>query len=173
MSKIKVDNNIFITTCIIAIFTLVVFVIAYQKNKHLTGLEIAKNLCVKTLPLIIVTFILLGLIQAMVPKNLIASWIGEKSGFKGILLGSAIGMVVPGSPYVILPILAGLYKTEGNGSIPVIVSIYSAKFLMGINRLPLEIGFLGPKFTIIRIAATIFLAPVSGLISWGVMKFIK
>ena len=77
MPKIKVDS-IFITTCIIAIFTLVIFVIAYQKNKHLLGLEIAKNLCLKTLPLIIITFILLGLIQAMVPKDLISSWIGKK-----------------------------------------------------------------------------------------------
>jgi len=172
MPKIKVDS-IFITTCIIAIFTLVIFVIAYQKNKHLLGLEIAKNLCLKTLPLIIITFILLGLIQAMVPKDLISSWIGEKSGFKGILLGSAIGMIIPGSPYVFLPILAGLYKVGGKESLPVIVSIYSAKFLMGINRLPLEIGFLGPKFTIIRIIATMFLAPISGLISQGMIKFIK
>ena len=172
MPKIKVDS-IFITTCIIAILTLVIFVIAYQKNKHLLGLETAKNLCLKTLPLIIITFILLGLIQAMVPKDLISSWIGEKSGFKGILLGSAIGMIIPGSPYVVLPILAGLYKTGGKGSIPVIISIYSAKFLMGINRLPLEIGFLGPKFTIIRIIATMFLAPISGLISQGMIKFIK
>ena len=172
MPKIKVDS-IFITTCIIAILTLVIFVIAYQKNKHLLGLEIAKNLCLKTLPLIIITFILLGLIQAMVPKDLISSWIGEKSGFKGILLGSAIGMIIPGSPYVFLPILAGLYKVGGKESLPVIISIYSAKFLMGINRLPLEIGFLGPKFTIIRIVATIFLAPISGLISQGMIKFIK
>ena len=172
MPKIKVDS-IFITTCIIAIFTLVIFVIAYQKNKHLLGLEIAKNLCLKTLPLIIITFILLGLVQAMVPKDLISSWIGEKSGFKGILLGSAIGMIIPGSPYVFLPILAGLYKVGGKESLPVIVSIYSAKFLMGINRLPLEIGFLGPKFTIIRIIATMFLAPISGLISQGMIKFIK
>jgi len=34
-----------------------------------------------------------GLIQAMVPQNLISSWLGEASGFKGILIGSVIGMV--------------------------------------------------------------------------------
>jgi len=172
MPKIKTDS-IFITTCIIAIFTLVVFLIAYQRNKHFLGLEIAKNLCLKTLPLIIITFILLGLLQAMVPKDLISSWLGKKSGFKGILLGSAIGMIIPGSPYVFLPILAGLYKIGREESLPIIVSIYSAKFLMGINRLPLEIGFLGPKFTLIRIVATIFLAPISGLITQGIMKFMK
>lgn len=172
MSKIKTDS-ILITTFIIGILTLVVFLIAYQKNKHLLGLEIAKSLTLKTLPLILITFILVGLIQAMVPQNLISSWLREASGFKGILIGSVIGMIFPGSPYVFLPVLAGIYKIGGKESIPVIVSIYSAKFLIGINRLPFELGILGPKFTFIRIIATAFLAPLSGIISQVVMKMIK
>ena len=172
MTKIKTDS-ILITTFIIGILTLIIFLIAYQKNKHLLGLEIAKNLTLKTLPLILITFIFVGLIQAMVPQNLISSWLREASGFKGILIGSVIGMVFPGSPYVFLPVLAGIYKIGGKESIPVIVSIYTAKFLIGINRLPFELGILGPKFTLIRIGATLLLAPLSGLISRGIMEMVK
>ncbi|MCD6412221.1 permease [bacterium] len=172
MSKIKTDS-ILITTFIIGILTLIVFLIAYQKNKHLLGLEITKNLILKTLPLILITFLFIGLIQAIVPQNLISSWIGKLSGVKGILIGSAIGMIFPGGPYIFLPILAGIYKIGGKESIPVIVSIYTAKFLIGINRLPFELGILGPKFTFIRIGATLLLAPLSGLISKGIMEMVK
>ena len=168
--KMKIDS-IFITTCIFGFLALMAFVIAYQKGKLLAGLEIGKNLCLKLLPLIILAFILAGLIEVLIPQNLISSWIGKKSGFKGILIGTGLGMIMPGNPYIVLPILAGIYKS--GGSIPVIVSIYSAKFLTGLNRLPIEIGILGLRFTAVRMIATLILPPLAGLISQEVVKIIK
>ena len=60
-----------------------------------------------------------GFIQVLVPSAMIADWLGPASGLKGIFIGSYAGLFFSGGPYVILPVVAAIYKA-GAGAGPVI-----------------------------------------------------
>jgi uncharacterized membrane protein YraQ (UPF0718 family) len=159
------------TTIVMATLSLIAFYFAYQKGKHLEGLGIAKTLFVQLLPLLIFAFILAGMVQVLIPAELVSKWIGAESGFKGIVIGSIAGGLLPGGPYVTLPIVLGMYKV--GTSIPVLVAMITGWSLIAVARLPMEIGILGPKLTLIRLASVIIFAPLAGLMAMLIMKIIK
>ena len=162
------NSSIIITTIIMAVLCLAAFYLAYQKNKHFDGLVIAKNLTFQVLPLLVFAFILAGMVQVLVPAELVAKWIGAESGFKGIVLGSIAGGLLPGGPFVTLPIVAGLAKV--GASIPVLVSVITGWSLIALARLPMEIGILGPKLAFIRLASVLLFAPLAGLMAKLIIK---
>ena len=87
----------------------------------------------------------------------------SESGFRGILIGAAIGCFTPGGPYVTLPIAAALLRAGAN--IGTMVSFMTAWSLIGFTRLPLEVGIMGWRFTLIRLACTCIFPPIAGLIA--------
>jgi uncharacterized membrane protein YraQ (UPF0718 family) len=123
------------------------------------------------LPLLFFAFILAGMVQVLIPRELISQWLGEESGFRGILIGSATGAFLPGGPFVTLPIVMGFVKV--GTSMPVAVSMITGWALFSIARFPMEVGILGPKLALVRFASVIVLAPLAGLIAGLIMKLLK
>lgn len=154
-----------------AFLSLVAFFVAYNKGVHLQGLLITKNLIIQVLPLLIFAFVLAGLLQVLIPVDLIIKWIGKESGLKGIVIAAIAGGFLPGGPYVTLPVVVGLMKL--GASIPVLVSMITGWSLIAIMRLPLEIGILGPKLTLIRLFSVIILAPLAGIIAQFIVRVFK
>ena len=154
-----------IPTIIMGVIAIVLIFIGYQKGggEHILGLESAGNMLLQIVPLLIFAFIIAGMIQVLIPTEIISRWIGAESGFRGILIGTAVGGLVPGGPYVSLPIAAGLLRT--GASIGTMVAFLTGWSLWAISRLPLEIGIMGWKFTLVRIACTFFFPPIAGLIA--------
>jgi uncharacterized membrane protein YraQ (UPF0718 family) len=150
---------------IMAIFAIVLFYIGYQRGEgeHIAGLKNAFQMTLEILPLLIFAFIVAGLIQVMLPKELLAKWVGSESGIRGIFIGALAGGLAPGGPYVSLPIVAGLIKS--GASVGTMVAFLTGWSIWAVSRLPMEIGILGWKFTLIRLAATIIFPPIAGLIA--------
>jgi uncharacterized membrane protein YraQ (UPF0718 family) len=147
------------------VIAIIFLFIGYQRGggEHILGLESAGNMLLQIVPLLIFAFIIAGMIQVLIPTEIISRWIGAESGFRGILIGTAVGGLVPGGPYVSLPIAAGLLRT--GASIGTMVAFLTGWSLWAISRLPLEIGIMGWKFTLVRIACTFFFPPIAGLIA--------
>jgi len=114
-------------------------------------------------PLLIFAFIVAGMVQVLIPQELISKWIGGESGFRGIILGSVAGGLAPGGPYVSLPIVAGLIKS--GAGIGTLVAFLTGWSIWAIGRLPMEVGILGWKFTLIRLASTFIFPPLAGFIA--------
>jgi len=154
-----------IPTIIMGVIAIVLIFIGYQKGggEHILGLESAGNMLLQIVPLLIFAFIIAGMIQVLIPTEIISRWIGAESGFRGILIGTALGGLMPGGPYVSLPIAAGLLRT--GASIGTMVAFVTGWSLWAITRLPLEIGIMGWKFTLIRLACVFFFPPIAGLIA--------
>ena len=154
-----------IPTIVMGVIAIALLVIAYQRGggEHILGLKSAGNLLLQIIPLLIFAFIVAGLIQVLVPTEMISKWVGVESGFRGILIGTAIGSFTPGGPFVTLPIAAGLLRT--GASVGTMVAFMTAWSLLAFSRLPLEIGLLGWKFTLIRLACTFFFPIIAGLIA--------
>ncbi len=154
-----------IPTLIMGVIAVVLLYIGYQRGggEHIVGLKSAGNLLLQIIPLLIFAFIVGGMIQILVPKEIISNWVGAESGFRGILIGSAIGGFMPGGPYVSMPIVAGLLRT--GASIGTMVSLMTAWSLIAVARMPMEVGILGWKFALIRLACVFFFPPIAGLIA--------
>jgi len=146
----------------------VLFTIGFFKGNHIEGIKSAVNITLRTLPLLIFAFIVAGMVQVLIPKNLSIKWIGSESGIRGILIGTVAGGISPGGPYISLPIAAGLLQS--GASIGTIVAFITAWSLWAVARLPMEFGILGWKFTVIRLLSTFLFPPIAGLIAEMIVK---
>jgi uncharacterized membrane protein YraQ (UPF0718 family) len=172
MKKIM-NSNIFWPTVVMFVIALVLFIIAalQGEGKHVVGLKSALNMTLQIIPLLIFAFIIAGLAQTLLPHDLISKWVGDESGFRGILIGTLAGALTPGGPYVSLPVAAGLLKT--GASIPTMVAFVTGWSLMSVARLPLEVGIMGWRFTLIHLLSVIIFAPLAGLLASLLVKLIK
>lgn len=153
-----------IPTIIMGVITITLLIIGYQKGGiHITGLKTALEMTIQILPLLILSFITAGMVQVLLPSELLSQWIGTESGLRGILVGTVAGGFSPGGPYVSLPIAAGLLSA--GASIGTMVAFLTSWSLWAVNRLPMEIGILGWKFTLVRLASTFLFPPIAGLIA--------
>ena len=98
-------------------------------------------------------FILIGLFDVWIPKEKIEKHVGEGSGVKGAGLMILLAVIQPGSLYVAFPFAHLLWK-KGTSlrNIFIYVGMFSAA---KIPMLTFEIGFLGLKFSMLRLILTI------------------
>ena len=111
-----------IATLIMALATAALLFVAFFQGGGLplAGLKVGGEMFLGVLPLLVFAFAIAGLVQVLIPQGLVLRWLGEKSGFKGILIGCIAGGLTPGGPYVSFPIVASLYKAGagiGTGTI--------------------------------------------------------
>lgn len=154
-----------IPTIIMAVLAGVSFVFAYSKGggKHIQGLHISWKMILEILPLLVFALILAGMVQVLIPKELLAKWIGEGSGIRGILFGTLAGGITPGGPYVSLPIVAGFLRA--GAGVGTMVAYLTAWSLWAVARMPMDIGILGWKFTFVRVTCTFFFPPIAGFLA--------
>jgi uncharacterized membrane protein YraQ (UPF0718 family) len=154
-----------IPTIIMGGFAIVLLFMGYQKGQgqHITGMKLALNMTYQMLPLLVFALIVAGMVQVLLPRELLSKWVGAESGIRGILIGTVAGGLSPGGPYVNLPIAAGLLRSGAN--VGTMVAFLTGWSLWAVSRLPMEVGILGWKFTLIRIASTFFFPPIAGLLA--------
>ena len=154
-----------IPTIIMGVLAIVFLFIAYQKGggEHIVGLKSAGNLLLQITPLLIFAFIIAGIIPLLIPQEAISRWVGAESGLRGIFIGTIVGALLPGGPYVSMPMAAGLLRV--GAGVGTMVALLTSWSLWAITRLPMEVGILGWKFWLIRFACTFFFPPIAGLIA--------
>ena len=154
-----------IPTVVMAVLAICLVVIAYRKGEgqHIEGMRWGLNLMLGILPLLMFAFIVAGMVQALIPRELLAKWVGREAGLKGILIGTVAGGLSPGGPYVSLPLAAGFLRS--GASLGTMVAFITAWSLWAVSRLPMEIGIMGWKFTVIRLACTFFFPPIAGFLA--------
>lgn len=159
------NTKMLIPTVVMGVLAVALLTIGYVRGQgqHLVGLKSALNMTIEILPLLVFALIVAGMVQVLLPQELISKWVGAESGMRGILIGTIAGGFSPGGPYVSLPIVAGLLRT--GAGIGTMVAFLTGWSLWAVSRLPMEIGILGWKFTGIRMACTFFFPPIAGLIA--------
>ena len=147
------------------VIALILFIIAYRRGDgaHIAGLKIAGRILLQITPLLIFAIAVAGLIQVLIPTELVSEWVGTESGLQGVLIGTIVGGFMPGGPFVSLPIAAALLMA--GAGIGTMVAFLTGWSLLAVSRLPLEVGLLGWRFTAIRLSVTFFLPIVAGLLA--------
>jgi len=141
------------------------------KKGHIVGLKAAGIMTLEILPLIIFAFIIAGMVQVLLPKDLLSRWVGQESGLRGIFIGTVAGGLTPGGPYVSLPIVAGLLKA--GASTGTMVAFLTAWSLWAVARLPMEFGILGWRFTVLRLSVTFFFPPIAGFLAQRIAPWLR
>jgi uncharacterized membrane protein YraQ (UPF0718 family) len=160
------------TTLVLTVVAAVLLVIAFWRGRDLplAGLLAAGRTLWRNLPLLLVGFVVAGLAQVLIPRELITRWLGADAGIKGILIGCVVGGLVPGAPYATFPLIAALYR--GGASMGAVVGFVSAWALWSVSRLPVEMALIDPKPALIRYATTFIVPPIAGLLAEAVARIL-
>jgi uncharacterized membrane protein YraQ (UPF0718 family) len=159
--KKKVDSSI----VVMGSLTLLMVIWAFTRGHDLplrgfqAGFKLLEDVW---LPLLL-GFCLAGLFEVMISRDTLVKWMGEESGFQGILLGWLTGLLIPGGPYVVFPVAAALFK-EGMGVGPLLTFITAKSLLSPIRMFTWEVPFLGWAFVTARTVPSLFLPPIVGII---------
>jgi uncharacterized membrane protein YraQ (UPF0718 family) len=154
------------TTLILLVAVLILAGVAWQQGGAqlaLSGLIRGGDTLLSVTPLLVAAFLVAGLAQTLLTREVVTRWLGARSGWRGIVLASLGGALMPGGPYVYYPIAAVLF--QAGAGLGVLVAFVTAKNLWSVTRLPLEFALLGPQLTLIRFAATLVFPPVLGLLA--------
>ena len=154
-----------IPTIVMGTVAIVLLLTGYLKGQgqHINGLKAALRMTVEMLPLLACALIVAGMAQVLVAQEVTSKFIGAESGLRGIFIGTLAGALVPGGPFVSLPIAMGLLRS--GAGIGTMVAFLTGWSLWAFGRLPMEIGILGWKLALVRIASTFFFPPIAGLIA--------
>ena len=145
----KKGNPMIPTLVIMLLFATILTVLAYLKDPSLpaAGLQDGGKMLLGIIPVLILAFITAGMIGKVLPRELLTQWLGDGSGFRGLLIATAAGSITPGGPFIQFPIVAALLKS-GAGVAPIAAYI-TAWSLFGLNRLIVfEIPLLGWKLVV-------------------------
>lgn len=154
------------TLILMLLFALILTVIAYRKapGLPLEGLKAGTKLFLGIFPVMAVAFIAAGMIDQVLPREIITQWVGDESGLKGLIIGTLGGCITPGGPFVQFPLVATLLKA-GAGVAPLMAFI-TAWSLTSINRfLVWEVPLLGWQLAGARILASMFIPIVLGVLT--------
>ena len=109
-----------------------------------------------------VMFILVGLFDVWVSKERVQKHIGKASGIKGVMLVLLLAFLQAGPMYAAFPVAYILWK-KGTSSSNIFIYL-SAASIAKIPMLTFEIGFLGIKFSLLRILISIPVFIILGII---------
>lgn len=100
----------------------------------------------------------------LVPKHVVSRLLGQQAGFRGILLASVLGTVMPGGPFTAFPLLYALGRS--GAGIGALIAFLVAWGTVGLHRLIIwEIPFMGVEFASLRFVTSMPLPVIAGLIA--------
>ena len=152
------------STIIMILIALGLLLIAWRRHddSHVKGARVGWNTLIRTLPLLIVAFVIVGYVNALEPQSLVQNWIGPETGLRGVLVGTAAGMLLPGGPYVVFPLIAVLYHSgAGLGPTLAIITSWASIALLSVS---FELPFLGWRFTLLRLGLGFSIPILVGLV---------
>ena len=110
-----------------------------------------------------------GFVGKILPSELIAGVIGQESGAGGILLASLLGGFVPGGPIISFPIVVVLQ--EAGAGLPQLIAFLTAWSVLAFHRVLIyELTMMGWRFSLLRLASSLILAPIAGLTTLALLE---
>ena len=108
-------------------------------------------------------FIFAGLADVLIPQPVLSRWLGSQRPAQAMLVGWAAGLLLPGGPYLVFPILASLFQ-KGAAPGPLITLITAKTLVSPVRMLTYEAPLLGWPLTLARFIPGVLLPPLMGLI---------
>jgi uncharacterized membrane protein YraQ (UPF0718 family) len=146
-------------------------VVAYLKDPGLPWLGARNGFAMLTfiLPRLVPALLLAGLLQVLVPQELVQRHLGREGGLRGILIASLAGVLTPGGPMVSVPFMVAL-ANSGAAMAP-LVAYMTSWSLFGMQRIiAWEAPLMGWRFVVVRVIPSLAFPVLAG---WLVATFYR
>ena len=160
-----------ITTLILAVLAIAFGIVAYLKDPGLpwVGARNGLQMLWFVLPRLVPALILAGMLQVVVPQEVVQRHLGREAGFRSILIASAAGVLTPGGPMVTVPFLVAL-ANSGAAMAP-LVAYMTSWSLFGMQRIiAWEAPLMGWRFVVVRVLPSLAFPVLAG---WLVKTFYR
>ncbi len=118
--------------------------------------------------IIVAVFGLAGLIQVWLDRERVTRLLGREGGIRALLLAALFGTLLIGPSYVIFPLLKTVRE---QGARWAVLGIVLAAWAVKIPMIPLEMEFLGWRFSLSRSLLTLAFAFPIGLLLEAALEF--
>jgi len=122
------------------------------------------TLFAEMLPKVLAGCLIGAFVTLLLPRELVARWVGHESGFPGLLIAAFFGFLLPGGPITIYPV-AGAFLVMGADAGAVVAFIVSWTLIGYTRALVWELPFFGSDFVLWRIVQALPLPIIAGLLA--------
>jgi len=154
---------------VLFILATVALFVSWRKDREKTSqaLQIAKKQLFNLLPHMLGIIGLIGLMLALVPREVIAGFFGNDSPL-GILAISLIGSITMIPAFIGFPLGASLI--DAGASVTAVACFLTTVLMVGVVTAPMEMELFGKRFTIWRNLTGLVTALVIGIIMGVVLQ---
>lgn len=142
--------------------TAYVITCVYEPSEAVGAARSALEMLAQSLPWIVVSMFLAGLVSQWLEPELVARWFGRESGLIGIALGALLGMLGTGSRFAVYPLAVSLLAADASPG--AVVAFTTSWQLTSIARLPAEFPFFGVPFALVRFAVSLVISIAGGVL---------
>jgi uncharacterized membrane protein YraQ (UPF0718 family) len=157
------------STLVLVGLALVFAAVAYVKDPGLplVGAKNGFSMLKFILPRMIPALILAGLMQVLVPQEVVSRYFGREGGIRSILVATVAGVLTPGGPMVSVPFMVAL--AHSGAALPPLVAYMTSWSLFGMQRIiAWEAPLMGWRFVIVRVVPSLAFPVLAG---WLVAVF--
>lgn len=132
------------------ILALILLIVSALKDMQKTkkALKVTGKIALTVFPVLFLIFILMGVVEAFISKEAIATWLGSGSGALSVLIGEVVGCFALIQPAAVFPFAGYLHDSGANYG--AVLGFVMAAILIGVSTLPLELKLFGRRFTVVR-----------------------
>lgn len=136
-----------------------------DRGKTVRALRKALRIFLGLLPVLVPIMIFVGLSLSLLSPETISAFLGERSGFLGVVLGLGVGAVAFLPGFVAFPLGAELLN-HGAGY-PQVAALIAALMGVGVSSLPMELRLFGVRVTLLRNMLCFIVAVAFTALVWG------
>jgi len=161
------DPSLFVLLGLVVVLAIVAYI--KDPGLPLVGARNGISMLTFILPRMVPALILAGLMQVLVPQEVVSRYFGREGGFRAILIATVAGMLTPGGPMVSVPFMVVL--ANSGAALPPLVAYMTSWSLFGIQRIiTWEAPLLGWHFVIARVVPSLAFPVLAG---WLVALFYR
>ncbi len=143
--------------------SLFLFFPLYLADKEKAALAMGKfvHLAMEILPMLLVVFVLMALINIFLKTSTMVKYMGKGSGIKGWFIAIVAGILSVGALYLWYPVLRNLMQ---KGVKPGLAAAFLYNRGIKLPWLPLMVLYFGLKYVIVLTAVTVVVSILQGVI---------
>ena len=113
------------------------------------------------LPRLIPALVLAGLVQVLVPQEVVSRHFGRQGGLRAILIATLAGVLTPGGPMVSVPFMVAL--AHSGAAMAPLVAYMTSWSLFGMQRIiAWEAPLMGWHFVLVRVVPSLAFPVLAG-----------